>query len=175
MIVLFWVFAGAVALVFLLVVLRGAPYVPSRRRDVERVFADLYAVGSSDRLVDIGSGDGVVLRAAARRGARALGYELNPILVLLSRWLSRHQPTVEVRLADAWLVDLPKDTTVVYIFSTSRDIEKVGRWLDGQAGKIGRSFHLLSYGIALRRQPLRSSGAHHLYKIAPLQSSGKTV
>ena len=86
-----------VVLLFGFVVFRGAPYVPSKRRDIKRAFEELYPLDDSDTLVDIGSGDGVVLRMAAKRGAHAVGYELNPILVLVSRWLSRKYTTVTIR------------------------------------------------------------------------------
>lgn len=170
-----WLIPALPLLLFLVVTLRGAPYVPSRRRDVRRAFDDLYAIGANDLLVDIGSGDGSVLREAAKRGARAVGYELNPILVLVSRWLNRKYPGVHVRWSDAWLVDLPEDTTVVYAFSTSRDIEKMGAWLDKQVARLDRPVYFLSYGFTLKRSPIRSHGAFSLYEITPLQPSEEAV
>ncbi len=171
----FIITAVVVVLLFGFVVFRGAPYVPSRKRDVQAAFDNLYAVGPSDTLVDIGSGDGIVLRMAAERGARAVGYELNPLLLGISRLLSRGDARVTVRLADAWHVDLPAETTIVYIFSTSRDIEKLGRWLDEQATKNGNSYYFMSYGFELQRSSLRKYGAHHLYEINPLQLSTKNL
>lgn len=170
-----WVVLGGAALLFLLVVFRGAPYVPSRARDIEGAFEHLYPLGPSDLVVDVGSGDGIVLRAAARRGAQALGYELNPLLVLVSRWLSRHQPRVRVKLADAWITDLPADTTLVYVFSTSRDIEKLGRWVDKQSDQLGRTLYLMSYGIKLDRTEYRAQGPYYLYRITPLHQEKDTV
>ncbi len=41
---------------------------------------NLAELRSGERLVDLGSGDGRVLLSAARRGARAVGYELDPDL-----------------------------------------------------------------------------------------------
>ena len=76
---------AAVVLLFGFVAFTGAPYVPSRRRDLQKAFDELYRLKKTDVLVDIGSGDGIVLREASRRGARAIGYELQPLLVLISR------------------------------------------------------------------------------------------
>jgi SAM-dependent methyltransferase len=42
-------------------------------------------VTSNDYVIDLGSGDGRIAIAAARRGARALGIEYNPDMVALSR------------------------------------------------------------------------------------------
>jgi hypothetical protein len=46
---------------------------------------DMAEVTSRDYVVDLGSGDGRTVIAAAKRGARALGIEYNPDLVGLSR------------------------------------------------------------------------------------------
>jgi spermidine synthase len=47
-------------------------------------FHELYQLTENDNFVDIGSGDGVVLREASKIGARAVGFEINPILVFIS-------------------------------------------------------------------------------------------
>lgn len=59
-------------------------WVPSPSDMVERML-DLAAVTPRDFVIDLGSGDGRNVIAAARRGARALGVEYNPDLVTLSR------------------------------------------------------------------------------------------
>jgi len=57
---------------------------PSPPATVETML-DLARVTPSDYVVDLGSGDGRNVIAAAKRGARALGVEYNPELVELSR------------------------------------------------------------------------------------------
>lgn len=59
-------------------------WIPTSQPMVERML-DMAGLGSDDRLVDLGSGDGVTVIAAARRGATAHGIEFNPDLVALSR------------------------------------------------------------------------------------------
>lgn len=160
-----------IVLLFGFVVFRGAPYVPSKRRDVKRALSELYPIDSSDVLVDIGSGDGVVLRAAAKQGAYAVGYELNPILVLISRWLCRKYTTITVKLADFWFTSLPNNVTVVYVFGESRDINKMAKKVAREAIKQGRSIAFISYGFMLRDiTPVKTVGSHHLYRFDPLQS-----
>lgn len=161
---------SAVVLAFTWVVVRGAPYIPSHRRQVCRAFTELYPLSAKDTLVDLGSGDGVVLREAARFGATVIGYELNPPLVWLSRALSWRQGNVAVRLADMWRTQLPGDTTVVYAFSVSRDTKKLKKHLQIQATRLGRPLHLILYGHTLpEQQPIKQVGAHHLYVFEPLQ------
>jgi SAM-dependent methyltransferase len=59
-------------------------WVPTQERLVQQML-DMAAVTPQDRLVDLGSGDGRTVIAAARRGLRAHGIEYNPDMVELSR------------------------------------------------------------------------------------------
>ena len=59
-------------------------WVPTPPALVERML-DMAQVTPQDYVVDLGSGDGRNIVAAARRGARALGVEFNPEMVELSK------------------------------------------------------------------------------------------
>lgn len=169
-----WVGLGLVLFVFLGTALVGAPYVPTKPRDAARAFEDLYPLTERDVLVDIGSGDGMVLRAAARRGARAVGYEINPFLVWVSRWLSRKQAGVSVRLANFWTTDLPEDTTVVYTFGESRDIKRMARKVQDEATRIGHPIYLISYAFEVPGlTPVKQTSLHFLYRFEPLQTGNR--
>lgn len=161
----------AVTLLFGLVVFRGAPYVPTRKRDLERAFDELYPLGEADVLVDIGSGDGVVLRQAAKRGARAVGYELNPVLVLISKLLARpFDSLITVRLVDFWLTPLPDGVTIVYSFGESRDIRKMYNKVVQEATRLHKSIYFMSYGFAVPDVEATSRNrASYLYLVSPLQ------
>lgn len=71
--------------VVLLPVVRGAPYVPTDKETIGHMVA-LANIHPGERAIDLGSGDGRLVMALARAGARAHGYEVNPLLVLVSRW-----------------------------------------------------------------------------------------
>lgn len=160
----------ALVVTFGVVVFRGAPYVPSLPADIERAFTELYVVGEQDTVVDVGSGDGIVLRHAERRGAQAIGYEINPLLVVISRLLSYRSPNVQVKLADFWLTPLPSSTTLVYAFSVSRDMVKMANKMQSEATRLGRPLYFMSYGSDMKNRPaIKSLGAHHLYEFTPLQ------
>lgn len=168
MLPILWVLA-ILAVAFGFVVFRGAPYVPTKRRDLARAMGELYTLDDQDLLVDIGSGDGVVLAEAAKRGARAVGYELNPLLVLLSRLRLRKSDRTTVVLADFWRVHFPDDTTVVYVFGDSRDIARMAGKVQDEATRLGRALMFISYAIAVPGvEPIEKAGAHYLYKITPL-------
>jgi len=59
-------------------------WVPTPEELVQAML-DLAKVGSTDYVIDLGSGDGRIVIAAAKRGARALGIEYNPDMVELSK------------------------------------------------------------------------------------------
>ncbi len=59
------------------------PFVVTPREIVERMLR-MAEVGKGDFLIDLGSGDGRIVIAAAKRGARGLGVDIDPSLVRLA-------------------------------------------------------------------------------------------
>jgi hypothetical protein len=87
--ILFWSLVIILGITFLPgILMRGAPYVPTHPRAVEHMVG-FSRPKAGECAVDIGSGDGKVVIAMARAGAVAHGYEINPLLVALSRWRIR--------------------------------------------------------------------------------------
>lgn len=68
--------------------IKGAPFVPSKPKRIQTMI-DLANITEGMRVVDLGSGDGSIVIAAARRGAYAVGVEMNPFLIPYSRWRAR--------------------------------------------------------------------------------------
>ena len=165
MTVLFWVGMGLLCF-FGFMAFTGAPYVPSKRREIREAFTTLYSLSDKDVLVDIGAGDGIVLREASRVGAKAIGFEINPALVVLAKWLSRKEKNVSVRLANFWHTPLPDDTTVVYVFGDGRDIGNIYRRVQAEASRLERHLMLVSYGFDIKG--VSAAGryrAYFLYKV----------
>ena len=152
------------------VVFFGAPYVPSHKKDVKRIFEYL-GVDEKDLVVDLGSGDGVVLRAASATGARAIGIEINPILIGITRLLSLRDDRVSVMLQNIWMTQLPLETTLVYAFAVQRDERKLRSLLQREATRLNKPLRLICYGSPFRSIPaVDSNGAYHVYVFQPLQS-----
>jgi Methyltransferase domain len=91
---------------------RQPPFVATPKAVVERIL-DLASVTASDVLVDLGCGDGALLQGAARRGARAIGVEIDPLLVAAARQGAPHG--VKVIEGDARQQPLP-NATVITLF-----------------------------------------------------------
>ncbi|WP_447727123.1 class I SAM-dependent methyltransferase [Sphingomonas koreensis] len=67
---------------------KDVPYVPTPPEVVQGML-DMAGLTAGERLIDLGSGDGRIPRAAARRGASALGVEIDAGLVARARSLAR--------------------------------------------------------------------------------------
>lgn len=93
------IIAGIALLIVLAVlapVLFGPPYLPTLTKNMQTAL-DLLELKPGQTVLDLGSGDGRVLLAAARRGYYAVGIELSPALVLVARirtWKYRKQVRV---------------------------------------------------------------------------------
>ncbi|XP_036608517.1 ATP synthase subunit C lysine N-methyltransferase [Trichosurus vulpecula] len=106
----------AVATPFLTPALRKIclPFVPATSNQIENVLKMLRCRSGS--LVDIGSGDGRIVIAAAKEGFRAVGYELNPWLVWYSRyraWREGVHNAAKFYVSDLWKVSFSQYTNVV--------------------------------------------------------------
>ncbi len=89
-------------------------WVPTPDALVEKML-DMAKVTPSDFLMDLGSGDGKTVIAAARRGVRAQGIEYNPDMVALSQRRAREAGVTQLasfERADLFETDLSKATVI---------------------------------------------------------------
>jgi hypothetical protein len=90
----------------------GAIFLPTPMNIVEKML-DIAEVGEGDVLYDLGSGDGRIILEAARRGARAVGVEVDPIRVLWSHLKTRQfGDRVKVIRGDFFKTPLTRATVV---------------------------------------------------------------
>lgn len=151
-----------VDLIFLIPTIRGAIYLPTNDTDVAAML-QLAKIQAGEKAVDIGSGDGRIVRALAQAGANAHGYELNGILVWWSRWKSRHLPPPQqghFHWANMWAVDF-SSFDVVTLFGMTyimKDLEaKLRRELKPGARVVCNSFPFPNW------RATKSRGKLHLY------------
>lgn len=153
--------------IFLLTGLFGAPYVPSKRRELEQVFVKLKPLGAKDVVVDFGCGDGVVLIAAARAEAgRVVGVELNPILAMVAKWRCRKYENIEVRCGNMLGVKLPEDMSLAYVFGLDRVMRMILPRLSRFAREQGRDVLVVSLAFGFPEiKAEKTWGAYGLYRI----------
>src|SRR5262245_44845004 len=93
---------------------KDVEWLPTRQTLVEKML-DLANVTQRDYLIDLGSGEGRIVFAAARRGARAHGIEYNADLVTLSKRSAVREgfdSRVTFEEADLFESDLSKATVI---------------------------------------------------------------
>jgi SAM-dependent methyltransferase len=101
-------------------------WVPTPSPLVEKML-DLAKVTPRDFVMDLGSGDGRNIIAAARRGARAVGVEYNPDLVELSRRLAREAGVADKATfvqGDMYEADISQ-ATVLALFLKPENLDRM--------------------------------------------------
>jgi precorrin-6B methylase 2 len=101
-------------------------WVPTPAELVEKML-DMAQVTPQDIVMDLGSGDGRNVIAAAKRGARAIGVEYNPDMVALSRRLAKEAGVSDKATfieGDMFEADISK-ATVLALFLLPSNLDKL--------------------------------------------------
>ncbi len=121
------VFAVVVGLGF--VVFFGPPYVPTLRRNMDAAL-DLLDLKPGQTMLELGSGDGRVLVAAAKRGIKVVGIELSPLLVAVSWFRTRrYRKNVKIIWGNYFLVTWPP-ADGIFTFMIPRQMAKLGQHIE---------------------------------------------
>ena len=112
----------------------GAPWVTTSQAQVRRML-DLAGLQPGQRLIDLGAGDGRIVIAAARRyQAMALGVEIDPVRCLLAKFFIRYyrvQYLAQIQWADLFTVDIA-DANVVTLYLTRPGNQRLRPYLEAQ-------------------------------------------
>ncbi|MBI4142823.1 hypothetical protein HY480_03045 [Candidatus Uhrbacteria bacterium] len=107
--------------------LRGAPWVPTRSRDIPRIIA-LAAPRRGELAVDLGCGSGGVLAAFARVGCRVRGWELAILPWTWATFRLFRVRDARVMYGDFWSANL-RDVDIVYAFLMPAVLERLAEKL----------------------------------------------
>ncbi len=152
-----------------------APFVTTPMRDVEQML-NMARVGPGDHVIDLGSGDGRIVIAAAQRGATAHGVELDPELVALARQRAAEAGVggrVTFLHGDIFEADISAATVVtMYLFPEANIALKPRLLAELRPGTrlVSNSFDMDEW-ISDRHEVSASSGGLHLWYI-PAQAGG---
>jgi len=89
-------------------------WVPTPQATVDKML-ELTRLTASDVLIDLGSGNGITVITAAKKGARAMGIEFNPEMVALAQRLAREAGVADKATfvqGDLFEADLSKATVI---------------------------------------------------------------
>ena len=101
----------------------GAPWVPTFRKDIHALLDDC-GLKKSGKLIELGCGDGRLVKAAAKRGIQVTGYEINPLLFLFAWARNLGYPNAHVRLGNFWNKDWSQADAVI-TFLIPRSMGKI--------------------------------------------------
>ncbi len=147
----------------------GAPWAPTRMAAVKKAFDDI-GISEKDIVIDLGAGDGSILAEALRRGARAAGYELSPIMWAIAMIRSRGN----VVYGNFFKKKLMSNTTVVFFFLMPKHMKAVGAYIASQ--KLKGKTLVLSYAFpfkeikALTIYREKNCAPLYLYEVSELRA-----
>jgi len=111
-------------------------WVPTPQATVDKML-ELARVTADDYLIDLGSGDGITVISAAKKGATALGVEFNPDMVALSEERAREAGVSDratfVR-GDLFEADLSKATVITLFLLPDINVRLRPKLLDLKPG-----------------------------------------
>lgn len=132
----------------------GAPFVPTNTATALAMIR-LANITKGASVYDLGSGDGKLLRIAAKHGAKVVGYEINPLLVLWSNL--RGVPT---RWKNFWYANI-SDADVIFVYLLPNRMENLETKLKKECKKgtiiVSNSFIFPKWKI------VRKDLVHHVY------------
>jgi 16S rRNA A1518/A1519 N6-dimethyltransferase RsmA/KsgA/DIM1 with predicted DNA glycosylase/AP lyase activity len=121
---------GTVIYIIYIQLIPGAFYYPSAPDRVKTIF-DNIKISAKDTVIDLGSGDGRLLIAAAQCGAKAIGYEMNPALVHQSRQKIENlklSNLIKIKAKNFWHANLTP-ATIICVYQFPKYIKKLEKIL----------------------------------------------
>lgn len=150
-----------IILCFGFVLLYGAPYLPTHKRQIN-IALTLLDLKPDAVVYELGCGDGAVLKAIAQHGYRAIGYELNPLLVVIAYIRTyRYRGQISIRWSNFWRADL-SEADGVYVFLLDKFMKKLDTKLSQE---LKPNVKLASYTFKIPSKKIyKQSQAIFVYK-----------
>lgn len=152
-----------IVLSFGFVIVVGPPYLPTLSKQ-KATALDLLDLKEGETLLELGSGDGRIMLAAAGRGLKVIGIELNPFLVVVSLFVTRrYRNQVRVIWGTYWGKPWPR-ADGIFTFMLPKYMrrldERIGKWLPPE-----KSVRLASFAFAIPdKEPIEKRDGVYLYE-----------
>lgn len=145
--------------------IQGAPYAVSRNSRIKDI-SKLLQKANTEEIVDLGSGDGRVLIASIRAGAKkGIGYEIDPVLVYFSRRNIKKaglESKITIHRKSFWEADLSKHKTIV-VYAAKHVTKRLEEKLRND---LTQGSHVISAYFTLPNlKPHKKENDVYLYKI----------
>ncbi|MDQ3065315.1 MAG: hypothetical protein M3Q36_03535 [bacterium] len=149
---------------FSFVLLYGAPYLPTLKSQQEEALL-LLNLKPGQTMVELGSGDGRMLVAAAKKGINSIGYELNPLLAFYS-WVitRRYHKLITIKWANFWNQPLPL-CDGIYVFLLDRFMARLDKKISIE---VKSPLKVVSYAFRVpNKKPIREKSGMFMYQYSP--------
>ncbi len=130
--------------------IKGSPYVPTRKKELDKILKNA-ELKPRQIFVELGCGDGrVSRRAATLYKVKALGVDVNPILIWYAKFLTKIKfvANTEFALKNIFDTDLSK-ADIVYLFLMPKLIQsilpKLAKELKNKAVVISHGFKIVGW------------------------------
>lgn len=152
---------AALVLLFGFVLLFGAPYLPTLRKQIDEAL-ELLDLQPGQTLLELGSGDGRVMRLAAQRGINVVGYEINPLLVVVSYIVTwKYRKRVKIVWGDFWQKDWPPNDGA-FVFLIGRFMHRLDQKIKSSEN---RPRQVVSFAFQIAgKKPVATRAGLYLYK-----------
>ncbi len=141
----------------------GAPFAATRNEKM-KIMIGLLELKKGDKFVDLGSGDGRIVIAAAKKGVEAHGYEINPVLVFISKYKIKHKNlsgNAFIHWKSYWNVNL-NEYTAISVFGIKHIMPSLEKKLMAELRKgriVSNHFKFPNWKVSKEKENL------YLYKI----------
>lgn len=149
--------------IFLLPLFGGAPYVPTPKKKVKKML-EMAELKPGEKLIDMGSGDGQILIEATKLGVQAEGYEIDPLLIWLSKKEIRKagfEAKIKINWKSFWKADV-KEADIITFYGIIGIMGKMERKL---LAELKPGARVVSYSFAFSKwQPEKHESGIFLYR-----------
>lgn len=149
---------------FLFDIFLELPYVATKRHKIETII-NFAQIEEGETIVDLGSGDGRLLIASAKKGAIAIGYEINPFLIgitLVHAKIKGLADKISVYKSNLWKADLAI-ADVVFVYGRKKTMQKFEDFVYKNSKKGTRI--VVNTNPFPGKKPLKEGNGVFLYKV----------
>lgn len=138
---------------------KAAPFVPTPHAIVDRMIQTA-GLGHDDFMMDLGSGDGRLVKKAAPMVKKAVGVEINPILCWWSKIKLRKLKNVKIIRKNLWNINL-SDVDALMVYLIGSKMKKLKQKIEKEMKPGSR---IISHGFRFPDwKPEKSDNKVHLY------------
>lgn len=105
---------------------KGSPYVPTKKKELINFLKEI-KINKGDYFIELGSGDGRVVREAVKiYGVKGLGVDINPLLNVWARLMAKKNGLKNISFTTQNIFDTDlSQADIVYIFLMPKLIESI--------------------------------------------------